>query len=212
MEGHHWRHKSNIFPLLTKFEVEIGPEGILQQTLECPVCEISCRFYPKGMNGRRPTLEYNNKGIPYKGRSSSSLLAWNLAAPATNDEHHERAKEIFSAIIKGEHGRPIITSLPVIIETAMFVHRKSRGPDKKDKACKRLKLIFEIIERYKIDIIDVQTEELLRRGKELYFERNGQVDFVDAIVVFMKLHKCSKIVSFDDDYDQFANEGITRVY
>ena len=94
MKGHHWRHKFNIFPLLTKFEVEIGSEGILRQTLECPVCEISCRFYLKSMNGRRSTLEYNNKEIPYKGRSPSSLLAWNLAAPATGTLPYINVEEV----------------------------------------------------------------------------------------------------------------------
>jgi len=140
-----------------------------------------------------------------------------VALAFKDDEHHERARELFYAMIRGDYGRPIITSLPVIVETAMFIHRNSRGRNKRAKACKKLSLIFDIIEKYKIDIIYSTSYdkfgELIRKAKELYFERNGQLDFVDAInVILMQQHNCSKIVSFDNDYDQFTNIGITRIY
>lgn len=134
-----------------------------------------------------------------------------VALAFEDDDNHDRAIGLFKETVQGNFGSPLNTSTPVIIETAAMVHRRSRGLNKEADARERVRQILNIIETYKIEIHFVDYD-WLRQGIKLYFERKGQLDFVDSMnVAFMRLNNCKQIVSFDCDYDQFHNEGITRI-
>ena len=134
-----------------------------------------------------------------------------VALTFNDDDNHERARELFEGAIQGTFGKPLHISIPVIVETAAMVHRKSRGRTKRADACERVHQILRVIETYKIKIHFV-NEQWKQLGIQIYLERNGQLDFVDSInVAFMRLNNCSNIISFDSDYDQFNNEGIVRI-
>jgi len=134
-----------------------------------------------------------------------------VALAFDDDNNHGRAVELLEGAVHGSFGRPLHISIPVIIETAAIVHRKSRGTNKRIEACERVRQILSIIENYKIKthFMDGRWYQL---GNDIYSERNGQLDLVDCInIAFMRLSNCRNIVSFDSDYDQFINEGIMRI-
>ena len=134
-----------------------------------------------------------------------------VALVYTDDEYHERAIALTEELIKGDYGKPIQTSSAVVIETAAFVHRKSRGSGKEQRAFEKVSKIFSFIEGYRIEL-NLLTDNWIEQAKQLYEERMGFLDFVDTLnVAYLRNNNVNQIVSFDSDYDQFSGEGIVRI-
>jgi len=128
-----------------------------------------------------------------------------------DDEYHDRAIDLVRQVVKGVHGRPVQTTTAVIIETAAIIHRKTKGVGKRERACQKVRRIFDLIEGYKIEL-NILEKELVNHARQLYGERNGYLDFVDTLnVTYLRVNNVKKIVSFDTDYDQFSSEGIVRI-
>lgn len=134
-----------------------------------------------------------------------------VALVFTDDQYHDRAVELAKQLIGGNYGKPVHTSSAVIIETVAMIHCKSKGPGKEERASKKVGWVFSFIEDYRVEL-GLLTEDWFERAKQLYEERIGSLDFVDALnVAYLRSNPTNQIVSFDSDYDQFNREGIVRI-
>lgn len=134
-----------------------------------------------------------------------------VALSFVDDEYHGRAVALFPEIVKGDYGKPVCTSYAVLCETVAIIQRNCGGVDKKRRACKIAYSLFNIVEEFKIELSCVDLD-IYGAAKALYIQMDGNLDFVDAlIVVFSRINKIEYIASFDGDYDQFAGEGIRRL-
>jgi len=135
-----------------------------------------------------------------------------VALAFEDDQHHKRAGELVSELCRGDYGRPLFASDVVFVETACFIHNKMAGPNKDWKAFSKVRQLYDLIERSRLEILYLQERSFVE-AIDLYSQHQGTVDIVDSVnVVLMRSGGITKIASFDANYDAFAGEGIERVH